>query len=268
VSVIDAHVHLWRIGRHGCAWPTPADGVLFRDWTMADLQSRLDGAAVARALLVQSQEHAADTEWLLEVAAAEPRIAGVVGWGDLADRTAVERLADRTAIKGLRPMVQNKPADWFDRPDLATGLDAMTERGLVLDALVRPLHLPALARLARSRPALAIVVDHAAKPAGEAGLPAWREAIAPLAACAAVRVKLSGLLTELPARAVPAVVEDLAAWFGWNRLIWGSDWPVLTAVSDYGEWLRLARTLVPAAAAAPVFGGTATRTYRLDPPDA
>ncbi len=265
--MIDAHVHLWRLGAHGCAWPTPAEGALFRDFAPGDLLAVLDAAGVARALLVQSQESAADTAWLLDVAAG-PRIAGVVGWADLRDGQAVAALARTPALKGLRPMVQDRAADWYDRADRADGLAAMADHGLALDALVRPRHLPALDRLAARLPALRIVVDHAAKPEGAAGLDAWEEAIAPLADRPGVWVKLSGLLAELPAAAVPRAAERLLALFGAGRLIWGSDWPVLTAHGGYREWLDLARALVPAADHAAVFGGNAARCYRLERGDA
>lgn len=266
--MIDAHVHLWQLGRHDCTWPTPADGPLFRDWRLDDLLPEVEAAGVDQVMLVQSQESSADTAWLLDVATVEPRVAGVVGWADLADRAGMAALPSSPALRGLRPMVQNKAADWYDRPELASGLTAMADRGLVLDALVRPAHLPSLTRLAARRPDLSIVIDHAAKPAGQAGLAAWVAAIAPLVLHPAVWVKVSGLLTELPVEAVPGAIEALLALFGAERLIWGSDWPVVTASSTYRQWLDLARGAVPVADRSALFGGNAARCYRLEPADA
>jgi len=266
--VIDAHVHLWALGQHGCRWPTMAHGPLFRDHLAAELLAQMDGSGVGRALLVQTQEDAADTRWLLALAAAEPRFAGVVGWAALKVPAEVARLAADPALKGLRPMVQHRAADWYDAAARRSALAAMAAHGLVLDALIRPGHLPSLLRLARAQADLAIVVDHAAKPEGAAGLPAWREAIAPLADRPNVTVKLSGLLTELPPDAVPRAAEVLLALFGPERLIWGSDWPVVTLDAPYADWASLARSLVPAAAQAAVFGGTAARVYRLELEDA
>ena len=67
--MIDAHVHLWRIGANDCVWPTPADGVLHRDFGIDEMIAVLDGAAVDRAVLIQSQESPRDTAWLLDLAA-------------------------------------------------------------------------------------------------------------------------------------------------------------------------------------------------------
>ncbi|WP_454884721.1 amidohydrolase family protein [Sphingomonas oryzagri] len=258
--MIDAHVHLWRIGQNDCIWPTGEDAAIHRDFGLAELIATLDAAGVGQAVLVQSQESPRDTDWLLDLSRRSDRIAGVVGWADLSDAASVEeRAADRLLV-GLRPMVQGRGADWYDGAALCAGFAAMAEHGLVLDALVRPAHLPSLARLAARYPQLSIVIDHAAKPEE---LAAWRTAIAPLAAHANVHVKFSGLLNEVALDAVPEVAETLLATFGAERLLWGSDWPVLTQVGAYAGWLDMARDLIPANDHEGVFGGHALRLYRL-----
>ena len=262
--MIDAHVHLWRIGRSECVWPTPADGVLHRDYMLAELLATLDEAAIDRAVLVQSQESPLDTAWLLEIAASTGRIAGVVGWADLSDSDAVSDLAAHGALRGLRPMVQDRAADWYDDPAFDAGFAAMIDKRLVLDALVRPTHLAALDRLAVRHPGLVIVIDHAAKPRGDdVGLAGWRAAIAPLGRHPNVHVKLSGLLTELPGEAVGPAVAALLDVFGADRLLWGSDWPVVTAVSGLREWRDLVSALIPQGEHHAVFGGNAAGVYRI-----
>ncbi|PXA87139.1 hydrolase [Nostoc sp. 3335mG] len=259
--MIDAHVHLWQLGRNDCVWPTADEPAIHRDFELAELLETLDAAGVAQAVLVQSQESARDTDWLLDLARIADRIAGVVGWADLRDAASVaERAADRLLI-GLRPMVQGRATDWYDDPTLDAGFAAMAEHGLVLDALIRPAHLPSLARLAARHSTLPIVIDHAAKPDA---LEPWRAAMAPLAEHANVHVKLSGLLNEVPEEAVSEIVETLLAAFGAERLVWGSDWPVLVQVGTYGGWLDMARGLIPANDHAAVFGGNAARLYGLE----
>jgi L-fuconolactonase len=260
--MIDAHVHLWRLGYNDCIWPTRAEGALYCDVVIEELLAVLDAAGVEQALLVQSQESPRDTAWLLEQAVASPRIAGVVGWADLRQVADIEALVRCPVIRGLRPMVQAYGADWYDDPMLDAGFARMAEAGLVLDGLIRPQHLPALARLARRHPALAIVIDHAAKPSA-ADPVGWHRAMVEVASLPHVHVKLSGLLTEMPAADTASFVAMLIDLFGVDRLIWGSDWPVLTQAGDYAGWLALARSLVPAAGHAAVFGGNAARLYRL-----
>ena len=255
--MIDAHVHLWRVGKNGFTWPTPDLYAIHRDIELPELDRLAAANGAEGVVLVQSQEDAADTDWLLSLAGAR-LIRGVVGWADLTGA-----LPAHPKLKGLRPMVQDLRADWYDDPAIDPGLAGMAERGLVLDALIRARHLPALARLADRHPDLAIVVDHAAKP--EAGdLDGWTAAMRKVADRPNVVCKFSGLLTE-PGLAprIGEIVAILLDAFGADRLIWGSDWPVLTLAGSYADWLSLARESIEPGAREAVFGGNASRVYGL-----
>lgn len=255
--MIDAHVHLWRIGAHGCVWPTPDLTAIHRDIELPELRGMTAANGIDGVLLVQSQEDDADTDWLLSLA-DDPLVRGVVGWADLGAPLPLHPM-----LKGLRPMVQDREADWYDDPAIDAGLGTMAAQGMVLDALIRPRHLPALSRLADRHPALAIVIDHAAKPdAGD--LAGWAAAIRSTAARPNVACKLSGLITEpdLEPR-IAEIVAILIDCFGTDRLIWGSDWPVLTLAGDYAAWLSLAQASIGPGAREAIFGGNALRIYRL-----
>lgn len=257
--MIDAHVHVWRLGENGCAWPTADLPAIHHDFDLADYRAA-GGEGVDGVLLVQSQEDAADTEWLLGL--PDALIGGVVGWIDLeawdaADR--IEALGGHPMLRALRPMVQDRDAAWYDRIDDAT-LAAMAGSDLVLEALVRPHHLASLERLATRRPGLTIVIDHAAKP-DLCDFDSWKHAIDSIARLPHVHCKLSGLVTE------DVAIADVFAviWraFGPERLIWGSDWPVVNLAASLGEWLEIAQSLVPAGYRPAVFADNARRVYRL-----
>lgn len=267
--MIDAHVHLWRLGANDCVWPTADCAALYRDHELSEFASLAGPLGVTAAILVQSQESARDTRWLLDQAAGAPLVAGVVGWAHLAAPdigARLDALAAAGPLVGVRPMVQDLAADWFDDPGLDAGLVHMALATLTLDALIRPRHLAALDRVAARHPGLRIVIDHAAKPAiGDGAFAAWHDSLAPLARHANVACKLSGLLTETAPDQGPQVVlpyiEAIAALFGAERVIWGSDWPVLNLRGDYRSWLSMAREAVPATAREAVFGGTARGFY-------
>lgn len=268
---IDAHQHVWTIARGDYGWLTP-DLPIARDYGLDDLRPRL--GTIGGTVLVQAAATEAETDFMLTVARGSGGLVrGVVGWVDLAAADAPARVAARAGdplIVGLRPMLQDiADTNWILRRNVRPGLAAMAAHGLCLDALITPRHLPVIGELAQLHPELQVVIDHGAKPdiAGGGFLP-WAEAIAALAQATPWCCKLSGLATEAGARwtvdTLRPYAAHLLAVFGAERLMWGSDWPVLELAGDYAGWLAAARALVPPAARAEVFGGTAARFYSLD----
>jgi L-fuconolactonase len=222
---------------------------------------------------VQAAPTIAETRWLLELAAATPFVAGVVGWAPFEASDAPDRIdelaADRRLV-GLRPMVQDETDDdWLVRPALRRAFDAMIAHRLVFDALVLPRHLPRLARVLERYPALPVVVDHGAKPRIRDGdIVQWRADMAIIAAHPQVVCKLSGLVTEAQVNTgletLRPYIAALLELFGPQRLLWGSDWPVVECAGGYDRWHDLARqalSVLTAAAHADVFGGNAARVY-------
>lgn len=272
--LIDAHQHFWRIDRPEVGWPTADMPALYRSFDADDLREAAAGTNLAGTVLVQSQPDDRDTDWLCTLAADEPLVRAVVGWADLIAQDAPRRIAAlgaRPKLRGLRPMLQALPTAWIEQPALTPALRAMADAGLSFDALVLPHQLPALERFARAWPQIPMVIDHGGKPAvgSAAGWPDWSDAIARLAALPHVHAKLSGLLTEAPPGAEDAMlapyVAHLVDCFGPDRLMWGSDWPVVTVDASYREWLdrAVALTGLHHVARDAVLGGTASRFYRL-----
>ncbi|CAL4866592.1 hypothetical protein MMA231_00835 [Asticcacaulis sp. MM231] len=242
--IIDAHQHLWQIGQNGHEWPTPDLSVIHQDFLPEDLMTATQGLGITGTVLVQSQPSAQDTAWMLEVAAATPLIKAVVGWTDVTAPGAgykIAALARKPKLKGLRPMLQGLEDDWILRDAAQAGVQAMVTHGLTFDALVFTRHLPAIDSLAKRYPDLSIIIDHGAKPAIASGDTAlWFERMAAVAQNGNVACKLSGLLTEAAPGQAP---EDLIPYadhllnvFGPDRLMWGSDWPVLRLNGDYRLW--------------------------------
>ena len=278
MRVIDAHQHFWSLSTPGHEWPTAQEAPIFRDFGPSDLAAEAAGVELAGTVLVQSQPTDADTDWMLALARDTSMVAAVVGWVDLAAPNAPERIAALShdpKLRGLRPMLQSiSDTDWLLQDAIRPALEAMVASGLRLDALVQPRHLPMLARLAERHPDLPIVIDHAAKPRADLGtLDPWRAEIKALADLG-FYCKLSGLRTEQAAGqsadALIPYVEHLVEAFG-DRLMWGSDWPVLhLAGDDWRRWLDDAVRMSARAGAEPgrLFAGAATDFYALEFDDA
>ena len=278
---IDAHQHYWTLAWSEYAWMRPHEA-LQRDYGPGDLAPLLRDARIDGTVLVQADATARETDRLIELARQTPSVLGVVGWVDLAAPDAareVERRAAEPLVRGLRPMLEliDDPA-WILQPTVAPALLAMAAAGLRFDALIQPRHLPAMAAMIERHPDLPVVIDHGAKPvlAPEAQHTAafrqWRDGMRALAAHPGVHCKLSGLMTQAQPgwtmdHVLPAA-ETLLDLFGPRRLIWGSDWPVLTLAGTYGQWVELCeqalRDLAPDQSAA-VWGGNAARFYGLEP---
>lgn len=298
---IDSHQHYWRIERGDYGWLMPALAPIHRDFAPVDLDPILQRHRIEKTILVQAAPTVEETLYLLKLAAdahvmrSSTSVAGVVGWVDFTATDAPEVIArlatdpllrhaaqsDASApvvdaprfdklLVGLRPMVHDiADVDWLMRPDLAPAIEAMIAHDLVFDALVKPPHLPALRGFIERYPRLAVVVDHGAKPEIAKGIDQpWLDDLAAIAAHPHVTCKLSGLITEAAADwkpdAVLPYIARLLQLFGPDRLLWGSDWPVVNLAGGYDVWRALTadalQDLTPAGRAA-ILGGTAARVY-------
>ena len=276
---IDAHQHFWRLARGDYGWLTPDQTPIYRDYGPTDLAPLLTEAGIGQTILVQAAPTEAETDYLLDLAAGTPFVAGVVGWVDLEVPDAATRVRDaarRPKLVGLRPMIHDIEDDeWMLRPSLAPALAAMAEAGLVFDALVRPRHLPALADLVARHPSLRVVIDHAAKPdiagwrPGDTRFQDWARCMEGLAV-RGVACKLSGLVTEARpdwrAADLRPYVDVVLRAFGENGVVWGSDWPVVERGGGYRRWRQATEELLdglPETWREAVLGGNAARVYRL-----
>lgn len=274
---IDAHHHVWRLDRGVYGWLTPDLAAIYRDFGLEDLRPHLAAAGITGTVLVQAAPTEAETRFMLDVAKGSGGLVrGVVGWADLAAPDAPARIAALAAaeplLKGLRPMLQDiGETGWILRPEVQPALRAMAAAGLRFDALVKPRHLPVLLDLARLHPDLPVVIDHCAKPDIAGGMvEPWASGMARLARETAWCCKLSGLATEAAPGWTP---EDLRrhvghvlAEFGPDRVMWGSDWPVLDLGGGWDRWWAATEALLApldAASREAVLGGTARRFYAL-----
>jgi L-fucono-1,5-lactonase len=277
--IVDSHQHFWDLEQFEYPWMTDDLRVLRRNFGPDDLQPLLARHGVDRSVVVQATSSVDETRYLLEVAARTDFVSGVVGWLDLADPCVGAVVADLRDgeggpfLAGVRHQVHDEAdPDWLLRDEVQRGLGELAAAGLAYDLLVRTRELPAALRTARAQPGLRLVIDHIAKPRIDEGeLEAWARAMAPFAGLDNVYCKLSGMVTEAdwarwkPAELVP-YVERVLDWFGEDRLMFGSDWPVCLLAASYGEVMdALDGALGPlgGSARAKIYGGNAVAFYQL-----
>ncbi|WOH38121.1 amidohydrolase family protein [Thalassotalea fonticola] len=252
---IDSHQHFWQLSRGDYTWLTPELETLYRDFLPTDLRPLLNQANVESSVLVQAAASTAETEFMLQLAEQTEYVAGVVGWIDMESDDALadlENLQQNPYFKGIRPMVQDiEEPLWMLKEELAPVFEALIDKDLSFDALVTPIHLDALYILLQRYPKLRVVIDHGAKPDIASNTsPYWYEKMALIAKDTSAFCKISGLVTEAGQNPsfeqVAPYMEHLLRCFGAERLMWGSDWPVLNLSSNYPDWTNhLERFLQP-----------------------
>jgi L-fuconolactonase len=277
---IDAHHHFWDPTRTTYPWMVgEALDPIRRPFRPEDLLPELAAQGIDGTVLVQTISSLEETHEFLSLAARWDFIWGVVGWVDLTSASVGDDLdalidgpgGDR--LVGIRHQVHDEcDPDWLRQADVRRGLKAVQARGLSYDLLVRPRELPAATDTVRALENLQFVLDHIAKPHIAAGHDdPWRERMPALAALPNVVVKLSGMVTEAdwaswqPADLRP-FVGSVVDWFGVERLMFGSDWPVCLLAASYAgvvHGLLEALGTLSSAEEAAIFGSNAQRVYGL-----
>jgi L-fuconolactonase len=278
---VDSHHHFWDPAKFHYPWMEGAalDPVR-RAFGPDDLEPELKQARVDGTVLVQTVSSEEETRQLLQVAKATDFVYGVVGWVDLTADDVGERL-DRFRendagnwLVGIRHQVHDEEDPrWLCRADVRKGLSAAQKRGLTYDLLLRAREIPAAIETVQVLPELRFAVDHIAKPTIAKGHDArWDEGIAELSLLPNVSVKLSGMVTEADwgswsVADLSPFVERIRDWFGTDRLMFGSDWPVcLLAADNYGEVLDATRDALgdlSMSEAEAIFGNNAQAFYGL-----
>jgi L-fuconolactonase len=247
--VIDAHVHVWDdrlLARY--EWMVEGMSAIRRPFGLEDLRPHLAANEMRGVVLVQTCSSLDETRDLLALAGSSDLVAGVVGWVDLAEPRVAEVLDDLrsgpggAALVGLRHQVHDEPdPEWLLRSGVRLGLRAVEHAGLAYDLLVRARELPAALDVARALGGLRLVIDHIGKPPIAAGeLEPWASRMAPFAELDHVACKVSGLVTEANWESWTAAdfepyLSRVVDWFGLNRIVFGSDWPVCLLAASYDE---------------------------------
>jgi L-fuconolactonase len=271
---IDAHQHFWDPARGDYGWmDSPVAEPLRRSYLPKDMMGYLMTRSISKTVLVQAAPTVAETDFMLAIADEADFVAKVVGWVDFEnkdDLKQLSRLAKQPKFAGVRPMIQDIPdPGWMHRVDVQWAFDALIDLDLTFDALGFPLHLDPFRRLFDHYPTMRTVIDHCMKPAIRDGqFEPWAQKLGAIARDTPVFCKLSGLATEAgrdwTVQTLAPYVQHTIASFGADRVMWGSDWPVLELNGSYVSWHDAAQHMVGQGNEnGKIFGQTAARFYRI-----
>lgn len=279
--VIDSHHHLWDPERGDYAWMTGAFAPLRRRFDVDALRDELKGTEVQGTVVVQARCDTSETFELLAVTEPTSLVRGVIGWLDLmhpasvsAQVAAFRAAPGGAALVGIRHLVQDEPDPrWLLREPVQQAIGELGRAALVYDFVVRPEQLPAVLRTVQEHPDTRFVIDHLAKPRIAKGQrdPEWAAMMQRLSRLPNVCCKLSGLVTEAEwdswtVDQLRPYVELAYEWFGGERLMFGSDWPVCALAATYRQVLDAILDVLSAATPsvrAQVMGLNAVAFYGL-----
>lgn len=244
---IDSHQHFWKFDPVRDSWIDNSMQKIQRDFLPEDLLPLLQQNQFSGCVAVQASQSEEETNFLLDLASKNDFIKGIVGWVDLRDENITERLehfSTHKKIKGFRHVVQGESDDFMFRKDFRNGISALKPFNYTYDILIFHRQLPAAIDLVKHFPDQQFVIDHIAKPDIKSGdIISWKNGIQEIAKYENVNCKISGMVTEANWNNWKA--DDLKPYlnvvfenFSTQKLMFGSDWPVLNVASDYSEMVK------------------------------
>jgi len=279
MKIVDTHQHLWDKDLFHYAWLQPLP-VLDRSFRLSDYSEATRGLEIAKTVFVECDVDEAqmlnEALHVLRLANdAGNRIAGVVASGRPEKdnfKQHLDTLAGHPKLKGIRRILHTHPDGLGQGNLFVKNVARLATYGLSFDLCVLARQLPVAINLASRCPDVAFVLDHCGVPdvKGHA-LDPWRAHISELSRHSNISCKISGLVayanpTNWQSEDLRPFVDHVIESFGWNRVMFGSDWPVCNLTASYQRWVATLSLLTHAAGEAnqkKLFHDNAIRIYRL-----
>lgn len=252
LSIVDSHVHLWNPAQFRYSWldglPALDRAFLPRDFSLASAKTD-----VRKIIFVECDcgpaQNLAEIDWVSDFANKEPRLKGAVVYAPVekgeAIRADLEMLAGRPLVKGVRRNLQGEREVQFGlRPEFIAGVKVLAEFGFTFDLCIRHEQMRSVAELVKRAPQVTFVLDHFGKPDVRGNkIEPWAKNLKTLAALPNVVCKISGLTTEADWENwqpddLKYYFETALECFGFDRILFGGDWPVATLATSYIRWLE------------------------------
>ncbi|HEX4349373.1 MAG TPA: amidohydrolase family protein [Verrucomicrobiae bacterium] len=256
-AIVDSHVHLWNPAQLQYPW-LDALPALNRAFLPADFSQASAKANITKIIFVECgcepAQSLSEVEWISTVSTTEPRLKGIVAHAALekgnAARSELDKLAIHPLVKGVRRNLQGeRNSNFCQQPEFVAGIKLLARFHFTFDACVRHEQLRDLAELAQRVPEVSFVLDHFGKPdVRNRKFQPWATDLKRLSALPNVTCKISGLATEAdwknwqPAD-LKIYFDHALECFGFDRLLFGGDWPVATLATDYQRWIETVQEL-------------------------
>lgn len=279
-EIIDTHQHLWDTSNLNYPWLEGFDALEQR-YLIQDYRRTTEGHNVVRSVHVEGDpapEHVVDeVRWLTQIAELDGMIGAIVAAAPLEQLNVAEvlqRLTDASKyVVGIRRMAWHEPDNrFYTRPEVIQGVQLLEQFDLSFDLCAKHDQLPAAIELVKATPNIRHAVNHCGGPDIKGGgFQPWADHISQLAAFDNVHCKVSGIVTTASENwtkeELKPYITHLVSAFGYDRLMFGSDWPVCTLATEYGDWLDALSWAVQDASdleKRQLFHDTAKAFYRIE----
>jgi L-fuconolactonase len=256
--IVDTHIHVWNFERAQYAWLDGDVSILNRSYHIEELQEERPVAEVTDGVLVQAANNFEDTDWMLEVAAKNEWIKGVVGWLPLLDPSATvqalnEKYGNQKYFKGIRHLIHDEAnTKWLLQEPVIESLRIVSNHHLPYDVVgVLPEHIETALQVAEKAPSLKMVFDHLNQPpiATAQKFGRWGELMKEASKNKSFYAKISGLGTTTKKTGwtkddIKPYVEFILEHFGAERCFCGGDWPVSLLAASYSRTWNIYRDLL------------------------
>lgn len=248
MKIIDSHVHFWKFNPVRDAWISDEMIAIRKDFFPEDLSIYLKENNVEGCIAVQADQSETETQFLIDLAKKNTFIKGVVGWIDLSSENIEESLQkyqSEKIIKGFRHISEGESTGFLLQKSIINGIEKLHQNGFTFDILLRQNQLSDAVKLSEKCPNQPFILDHCGKPDLITNtLNDWKENISELAKNPNMYCKISGLLTQANwnsanEKSIFEILYFMFEKFGIERLLFGSDWPVMLLGGNYTLWIEL-----------------------------
>lgn len=259
IPIIDPHQHLWDLRRFQPPW-LKGEPKLNRPYTMEDYLRAAEGLNVVKTVYmevdVDPRQQVEEAEYVIEVSRGHktPMAAGVISGRPASPdfEAHARRFHGSPYIKGVRQVLQVEscPKGFCLQPEFVRSIRLLGELGLCYDICMRPGELADGIRLADLCPGTRFVLDHCGNADAQwTDRTQWERDMTEFGKRKHVVCKISGVIkTCAPgsdkARALEPIVKHAIHAFGWDRVMFASDWPVCTLTASLAEWVQTLRRIV------------------------
>ncbi|GIX03083.1 MAG: amidohydrolase [Planctomycetaceae bacterium] len=287
ISIVDPHQHLWDLRNMRLSW-LQQEGLepLRRSFVWEDYLQAVTGWGVVQTVYmevdVDERDRSIEAETVLRWwREGNPWLGGAV----LSVRPAspelaadLRRYAAYPVVKGFRQVlhVAQTPPGYCLQTRFMEGVRELGQHGYSFDLCMRPGEWLDAARLVEACPQTQFIIDHCGnmpvQSRDETLRAAWQQGMKALAGLPNTVCKISGIVITAAEPWQPSdladVIEPTIEWFGEERVMFASDWPVCTLRATFTQWLRAVQHLVASRSESfkrKLFGENARRVYRLPP---